>query len=851
MTGSAAPSRVTSWALARKLAARELRAGFSGFRIFIACLALGVAAIAGVGSLSEAVVAGLRADARTLLGADIDLRLRNRPPTEEQAAYLESHAAATSAVMAMRAMAHPAPGRDTRSLVELKAVDGAYPLVGDVALDPPMSLAEALAERNGVPGAVADANLLTKLGIELRDKVRVGDAVFQVRATVVKEPDRVVSLFSLGPRLMVAHDAVKATGLVQPGSQIRYHTRILLPPGMPDKTWIERLKNDLPKAGWRIRGTDQAAPGIQRFIERMTLFLSFVGLTALLVGGIGVSNAIGSYMAGKIRTIATLKCLGAPGRLVFRIYLLQVMALSLGGIAIGLILGAGLPYGAVRLLEGVFPVVPQVGLFPAPLLLAAVFGLLISFTFALWPLARARDIPAAALYRDRIAPAGGWPRRPYVLIALASIVALSALTIFTASDKYFACWFVGGSIVTLLALRGGAALLMAASRRIRQKGSAALRLVLTSIHRPGSATPSIVLSLGVGLSVLVAVALIEGNLNRQINERLPDEAPAFFFVDIQSAQVAGFDETVLGVAGTSGLQRVPTLRGRIVGIGGVPVEEVKIAPGSQWAVRGDRALTYAAIPAKGTNIIAGQWWQKDYRGPPVISLDAGLARGFGVGLGDTLTLNVLGREIEAKITSLREIDWRTLRFDFAIIFAPGTLEGAPHTHIAAVKAPVAIEDAVEKAVSTRYANISPIRVRQALEAAARILAGVGAAVRGSAGITILAGALVLAGTIAAARRRRIYDSVVYKVLGATRGLVLRAYLLEYGILGLATGLIAAAIGSLTAWAVVVHLMRMEWTYLPDIAALTVLTCVIITIAVGFAGTWRVLGQKAAPYLRNE
>ncbi len=351
--------------------------------------------------------------------------------------------------------------------------------------------------------------------------------------------------------------------------------------------------------------------------------------------------------------------------------------------------------------------------------------------------------------------------------------------------------------------------------------------------------------------MLVAVVLIQGNLNSQINERLPQEAPSLFFIDVQPDQVADFDRTVTGVQGASNFRRMPSLRGRIVKIAGVPVEDVKIAPEAAWAVRGDRALTYAAEPSEDSEIVKGEWWPTDYAGPPLISLDSDLARGFGVDIGDTLTFNILGREITARIASLREIDWRSLRFDFAVIFAPGALEGAPHSHIAAVHAPPAAEEVIEKAVTDRFANISSIRVREALEAVSTILAGIGTAVRSTASVTLVAGALVLAGAVAAARRRRVYDAVVFKVLGATRGRILRSFLLEYGLLGLCTAAIAAAIGTVTSWAVMVFLMETDWTFYPGDVAIALLACLSAILAVGFAGTWRALGQKAAPHLRNE
>ncbi len=837
--------------LAFRLARRELRGGTRGFRVFIACLALGVGAIAGVGTLSHSVVAGLQGDGRVILGGDVDLRLHNRSPTTAHEAYLRDNSAALSKIVAMRAMARPQPANGRRSLVELKAVDALYPMVGGLVLDPPLALDTAFRREDGTWGAVADAHLLRRLGIGLGGRVRVGEATFQVRAAIVKEPDRVSSVFSLGPRLMIGAAALPGTQLLRPGSNFHHHTRLMLSPGTEAKSWIEDLKRAFPKAGWRIHGVDEAAPGVRRFIERMTLFLSFVGLTALLVGGIGVSTAVRAYLDGKTDTIATMKCLGAPAALVFHTYLLQVMALALAGIVIGLVLGVAVPGAGLAAAEAWLPVTPRIGVYPEPLAVGALFGALTALVFALWPLARARGIPAASLFRDRVAPARSPPRGIYLLGVVVGVLALATLTVVTTSDRGFAYWFVGGTLATLAALRAGAGGLMVATRRAPGLPGAEWRLAVSNIHRPGTATPSVVLSLGLGISVLVTVALVEGNLNRQIGERIPEQAPAFFFIDIQPYQVDAFDAAVTAVEGTHGLRRVPSLRGRIVGIAGVPVEKAKIAAGSEWAVRGDRALTYAAEKPRDTRVTAGEWWPADYRGPPLISLDASLAKGFGIDVGDTLTLNILGREVTATIASTREIDWRSLRFDFAIIFAPGTLEGAPHSYLAAVRAPPATEDAVEAAVSDRFSNISAVRVREALVAASRILAGIGIAVRAVAAIAITAGALVLAGAVAAGRQQRIYDAVVFKVLGATRAMVLKTYAMEYGIIGLATGTIAAAIGTLTAWAVVVFLLDTEWVFLAPTVAATVLGCVVLTVITGFTGTWRALGQKSAPYLRDE
>jgi len=846
---------VADLALAWKLAKRELRAefqgGVQGFRIFLICLFLGVATITAVGSLSHALNGGLAADGAKLLGGNIDLRLLHRPATPEHRTYLKAHSATYSEIIKMRAMARPVDQRDKRAMVELKAVDQAYPLIGTLQTEPARALVDLLKMNNEAWGTVVDANLLTRLGLAVGDKVRLGAATYQIRATVLSEPDRVANIFSFGPRFLVSAASLADTKLVQPGSQIRYHHRLTLKPGTDIESWKQDLGDTFPTAGWRVRTPEEAAPGVRRFIERMTLFLSFVGLTVLLVGGLGITGAVKSYLNARIATIATFKCLGASGDLIFKTYMLQVLVLGLVGVSAGLIFGGLAPIGLLQLIGDRLPVQPIIGVFMEPLALAAGFGLLSTITFALWPIAAACEVKPAGLFRARISPIGAQPKRKYRIAMMVGIILLALLCIWSANDQFFAYWFVGGSAITLLLLRGGAALVMRLAARIPSPDNALWRLAQANLHRPGATTPGIIVSMGLGLSVLVAIALIEGNMSRQISERLPERAPAFFFIDIQPHQVADFDAAVTGVTGTSGYQRVPTLRGRIVKINGTPVEQVKIGHDSHWAIRGDRALTFAAEKNNESKVTKGEWWPANYAGPPIISFDAGLAKGFGVDIGDTLTLNILGREITAEISNLREIDWRSLRFDFAIIFAPGTLEGAPLTHIAAIEADRSIEQAVEKAATDTFPNISAIRVRDALEAAGNLLAGIGAAIKGTAALTIVAGAVVLAGVIASEHQRRVYDSVVFKVLGATRRRILGVYLAEYGLLGLLTGLIAAAIGTLTGWAVIRFLMRAEWIFLGNVITYTLLTCIVVIMAAGLLGTWRALGQKASQHLRND
>jgi putative ABC transport system permease protein len=839
----------SSLPLAWLLARRELRGGLRGFRVFLACLALGVAVIAGVGSLTASVVAGLKADAHAMLGGDVELNLVHRPVGDAERAYLEA-SGTVSRIESMRAMARTEDGGH-RSLVELKAVDDAYPLYGEVSLTPTQDLAAALARRDGQWGAAAAPGLMARLGVKLGDTIRVGEGSFVLRATIAHEPDTASGNFELGPRLMIADPALAGTGLVVPGTLISYAYRLRLPPEMAATAWISGVKARFPDAGWRIREFGNAAPSLQRLLDRVTVFLTLVGLTALLVGGVGVGNAVRGYLASKTPTIATLKCLGAPGRLIFAGYLTQILVLASGGIAAGLVLGAIAPFALVPLLPSQLPVTARLGIFPAPLALAAAFGLLTTLAFALWPLAAAREVAAASLFRDVVDPVRGRPKPIYALATAAAGLALAGLAVASATDRQTAAWFILGAAGALLAFRLVALGLVAAARHAGRPRHPGLRLALANLHRPGAPTAGVIASLGLGLTVLVAIALVEGNVASEIDERLPERAPSFFFIDIQPNQVAEFDRLVAGMPDVTGVARVPSLRGRITKLNGVPVDQVPVAPEAQWALRNERGVTYSAQPPQGSRLVAGSWWPADYHGAPLISFDSELARGMGLKVGDTMTLNVLGREITATIANLREIDWTSLGINFTIVMAPGTLEGAPQMHIAIARTAPDNEAALERAVTDRFPNVSAVSVKDALASISGIIAAIATALRATAAITLIAGTLVLAGAVAAGHHRRVYEAVVLKVLGATRRDVTRAFLIEYGLLGLASAAIAAALGTLAAYLVLTRVMHTDWTFLPMAVLATALLATLLTLGVGYAGTWRALGAKAAPFLRNE
>ncbi|HMD64592.1 MAG TPA: FtsX-like permease family protein [Stellaceae bacterium] len=833
---------------ALRLARRELRGGMQGLGVFLGCLVLGVTAIAAIGSIAASVTAAIKADARDLLGGDAEARLTYRPADPDEREFL-AESGAVSEAATMRAMARTQDGA-RRSLIELKAVDAAYPLYGAVVLSPAQSLAAALGARDGSYGAAVDPAILGRLGLAIGDRIKIGEAVLQIRAGIVREPDAATGGLIFGPRVLISAEALAETGLIRPGALVTYHYRLRLSPGVDAAAWGNSARAAFPEAGWQIRSFGEASPSLQRLIDRVGLFLSLVGLTALLVGGVGIGNAIGNYIAGKTATIATLKCLGASNRLVFAAYLFEVLVLALLGIAVALVLGALAPIATAPLLAGVLPVSIRFAIHPAPLAVAALFGLLTTLAFSLWPLAGIGRVSAGALFRDtvdrarrRIPPAVLWTTAALVL-------GLAALAVVTAQDRNVALWFVAGAIAAFALFRAAGAAILWVARRLGRPRQLALRLALANLHRPGAPTAQIVLSLGIGLTVLVAVALVEANLSHEVETRVPAEAPAFFFIDIQPDQLAGFAALVRATPNAR-FDQVPMMRGRITRLNGVPVEDAAVAPEAQWALRSDRGLTYTATLPQGSRLAAGKWWPSDYQGPPLVSFDDALARGMGLKVGDTLTVNLLGREITATIANLRSVDWERLGINFALVFAPGTLEHAPQTRLAAVYLPQADEDNLARVVTERFPNISAIHVREALAAVDRIIGMIGNAVRLTALVTVGTGALVLGGAVAAGHQRRVYDAVVLKVLGGTRGAIIRAFLIEHGITGVLAALVAGALGTVAAYFLVTRLMKTEWIFLPAPLLWTVALAASLTAVLGFAATWRALGVKPAPFLRND
>jgi len=855
MTSLAARSpAVGGRALALRLALRELRGGARGFGVFIACIALGVAAIAGVGSFAQSLVDGLAREGRAILGGDLAFTLIQREASPPERAFLAAQGE-VSVAATLRAMARTADGRAT--LVEVKAVDDAYPLYGAVATDPAAPLADLLAKRGDAFGAIVDPALLARLDIEPGARITIGHATVELRAALVSEPDKLAGGIGFGPRLMLSEQALRATGLLQPGSLVRWHYRVRLAPGAGEdavKRVTDAAAAQLPDAGWDIRTRTNATPQIARNVERFTQYLTLVGLTALLVGGVGVANSARHFLDRKRDTIATMKALGATGTRVFVIYFTQVMLLAGIGVALGLLIGALLPYAVAAALRTLLPLPLAPAVHPGELLSALAYGLLTAAAFSLWPLGRAHDVAVSALFRDEIAPLRRFPRLRYAIAAVLAALALTALAVTAAYDHRMAVIFVVAAAVVFAVLRLVAAALMGLARRAPRPRSTMWQLAIANIHRPGALTPTVVLSLGLGLALLVTVLEIDANLRREFMQALPEKAPSFFFLDIQGADADRFDAFVHAQAPRASLDRVPMLRGRIVAARGVKAEDLKPRADAQWVLHSDRGITFTGDVPQGSRVVEGRWWGRDYAGPPLLSFEKKLAEGLGLKLGDDVTVNVLGRNVTARIANLRTVDWESLGINFVLVFSPGAFAGAPVTDIATVTYPgggtPAEEAALLKAVGDAFPAVTAVPVKDALDTVGQMVMNLVLAIRVASGVTLVAAVLVLGGALAAGHRHRVYDAVILKTLGATRRQLITAYALEYLLLGLATVLFGVAAGSIAAWRVVADIMTLPFVWEGGPAIAASLIALAITLLFGLIGTFAALGRKPAAVLRN-
>ncbi len=841
--------RARDSSLALRLALRDFRGGFSGFWIFLACLALGLAAITGVGSLSRSLAEGLMQQGRIILGGDLSFELVQREASAKEKSFLFARGR-LSEIALMRAMARRPDGQ--AALVEIKAVDAAYPVNGAVGLAPVQDLKDVLVEHDGVYGIAADPALLARLELRQGEEFKIGGQTFALRAILTSEPDKLAGAIGFGPRVLMSEAGLRATGLLQPGSLVKWVYRLSLPRGVEVDSAAAAVRAAFPSAGFEIRSWKNVSPQFTRDLDRFTQFLTLVGLSSLLIGGVGVANAVHGFVERKRETIATLKALGAPGGFVFSMMLAEVSAMAAIAMAAGVAFGVTLPFGLKAAFGSLLPFPLAPSIFPREIAAGLLYGILTTLAFSLLPLGHAHDAPVSALFRDEVAPASIWPRRRYLLMLLASAIGLGLSVVVLAADRRLALIYLAAAIGGFIVLRAAAALIMAAARKFPHPRRVELRLAVGNLYRPGALTPSIVLSLGLGLTLIVALALIDGNLHLALDQSRSKETPSYFFLGIARSDAQDFRKFLSDHAPGGKLELVPMLRGRFVEIKGRPVATVKANDNVAWALDGDRGISFSETMPPGSTLAAGTWWPADYSGPPLVSLESEVAEGLGLKPGDDITVNVLGRNMRTRIANLRKVDWRDLGINFVLVYSPNSFVGAPYSDLVTLTFahggqgnPALVRD-----VAKAFPNVVSLRVKDALDAVKDIVDKLAFAMRGAASIALVAAILVLGGALAAAQRARRYDVVILKTLGATRRRLLAALLCELALVGLAAAVFGVLAGGAAAVAVVRSVMKLDFVWLWPQALGAAAGAFAAAVLLGLLGTWRALGQKPAQYLRN-
>ena len=828
-------------------ARRNLRSGLRGFWIFLSCLTLGVMAIAIISSLASAVRQGLDEQGQVLLGGDLDYTLIQRQASADEVNYLASQGV-VSRIATMRAMAQ---SNGASTLVELKAIDSTYPLYGTLKLSPATMNFSSV---DGVFGVAVDPLLLSRLNFKLGDTLKLGAAQVMVRATIEAEPDRIADGIIFGPRLMLSHEALQATGLVQPGSLVSWDYRVKII-GAGDlnlaKAEVKKAKAKFPESGWRIRTTDQAAQGADRFVERLGYFMTLVSIAALTIGGAGIANAVTAFINRRRSSIATLKCLGLPNADVVGICLTEIMLVSVLGIGLALLVGAVSPFVVQALFGQILPLPLATGVAWKPLGFAALLGFLVTLAFALWPLSRISHIHGAALFRSHSMEQAG-RASPRFALASIGILAFAAVCIVLGFDQpWVTASYLGGLLVSFVVLAVLAQLIIKGAALLPRPRNLLLRQALQSLYRPGASSAAVIMALGLGLTLFVMLALTDATLSKEIKSGLPDQAPAFFFLDVQNPQLEKFRASLKQQVGVTDITNAPMLRGRIVKVKDVVSENVKVKGDGDWVLKGDRGLSYSDVLPKGSTLVDGQWWAADYAGPPLVSITDDIATNLELKIGDKITVNVLGRNVEAQLANLRKVNWRSMGINFVMVFSPNTLKAAPHAHIVTVQMQGGDEGKLLNDIAAQYPSVTAVRVKDALTTVSDLLGKMLTAVRGANVITLLTGILVLAGALAAGLSARSYEAVVLKAYGATRWQLLLGFMIEYGLLGLVAAVFGVITGSTASWFLAHFILDMPWVFSASTAIMTALVAMALTIVAGLSVTFRAVSAKPSLYLRNE
>ena len=833
------------WKAAWTIARRDLHCQFRGLRLLLVCLFLGVGALAAIGSLTSAIRGELDAQGQVILGGDFEVEVYQRPLSEEENAFLSEYGELSQGLR-MQAMAST---DDNTAPVELKAVEDNWPLYGALSLTDGRTAGAPPAGQAWIAQGVAD-----RLALEAGDTFALGTTELEVAGIILEEPDRLSEGFSLGQTVIVPLDVPGEAGLTLPGAMYETKTRLRFAGNTDPEELEELVEETFPEAGLDIRTRNRASPGAERFVSRMGEFLTLVGLAALVIAGIGIGGGVASYLEARRASIATMKILGATSRDIARIYALQIGSAAILGSLAGLVAGVLVTPLLAGALGSLLPVDNSLLIDPAALARAAAFGLLVALVFAAPPILRARAFPAMALMRSRVSPlAQGW--KVAALPVGLGLAGIAVLALAGSPTPGLSAAFMGGAVMLLGLLTALGRAIGWAAKKWPRPSNPIIRAALANLHRPGSATGSLVTALGFGLAAFVLLAGVQTSLNGNIERSVPAIAPEYFVLDLPKHRVGEFTGMVEQAVPGAQINATPTLRGQVIAYGPEDnptiVSDLEELPEGAWGLRGERGLTYSSGLPQGNVLTQGEWWPQLYDGEPLVSVDEELAEAAGLELGDIITVSVLGVERTARISSFRRLNWESMGFNYVFVFSPNALADAPHNVAATVAFPegatpgTLLRDLVRAFPSSSVIEVGPI-----LSEARTILDQVALAILAAASVAVLAGIAVLLGAIAAARAARIHDTVILRVLGASRGQLLGLQFAEFGLLAFILAGVSLALGIGLSWLVITQVFEFDW--LPDWPRiLAVLGAGLVLVLVfAFAASLPVLRAKPARTLRS-
>ena len=838
------------------MTAREMRASWKRLLFFFICLSIGVGSIVAIRSVIQSVRGVFDGEARALITADLIIS-SNQPFDEKSSARitqkLDSVGATGHLSVEVATMVRAAdPARTATRMVELRAVEPAFPLYGTLRLTD-QTYSYSLLQGFGV---LVRPELLAQLGLQVGDELLIGTKQFTIRGVIESEPGRRLGAFSLGPRVFVSYEDLRSTGLLTFGSRASYQRLVKVPDSEFDAL-VASLRADLAPSFMRVRSYKATEDDIGEDFARAENYLSLVGLVIVILGGIGVSSVTRVFVAQKIKSIAILKCLGGRSRQLLAIYMTQVTALGFAGSAFGVVLAAFAIASIPSTLAAAATPGLNVNYALTPSAVAQGFGigLLVATLFSLPPLLEIRDVKPSLLLR-----AEGGRRRidvVQILVIVLVLAGLVALTIWQAGSARIGSVVAIGFAATALVLHLAGVGLIKSIQPLSRSTWFPLRHAVLQLSRPGSQARIVLLAVGLGSFFIVGVRSLQENLIREFTVNLSPDLPDMFLLDVQQDQVDGMTAILRRwqQPGTPEPRLLPVLRARVVGVAGreINLENYEDVRGRGSLAR-EYTITYRPALERNEAVIDGTFWDATASPDGEVSIEESLRDRFRINVGDTVRFDVLGRAVEARVSSIRRVDWSDSRAGgFMFVFRPGVLDRAPHGFISFFRGPSAVADRarLQGEVVSRYPNVSVIDGQEMITTIRTVIDNVTLAVTVVGSLVMLSGLLILIGAVAMTKFRRIYEAAIFKTLGATRQMIASVLLLEYGVLGALAGTIGSIGAIALTWGISRFALEIPWSPLPLISMTGIIVSAVLVAVVGVAASWEVLQRKPLATLRAE